>query len=250
MIKKTLITSIITIICSGFIIAQTSSGKIFYTVTHDWVKKISAVEYMNKSQREQYEYMWGNRSEYTLKSFLIFSPDATRYEEIQEDQSTSGYSSKADEYYIFRDLKNNSTYDLIRTLNKLYVIEDSIKYPKWKIMNDLREISGHLCMNAYYYDELKMNKITAWFALDWPLTIGPEQYAGLPGVILEININNGAQIISANKIVFYDTDTVIEKPTHKKKVTKVNQDEYLEVLAKHIDGSKKEERPYFWSIRY
>jgi GLPGLI family protein len=248
--RKTIITALILVICSGMMFGQSGSGKIFYTVTHDWVKKISAVEYMSKSQREQYEYMWGSNSEYTQKSFLEFSPEAYRYEEIKEDESTLGYSWRSEEYYIFRDMKSNSTYDVIRTLNKLYVVEDSIRNPKWKILNDLREIAGHMCMNASYYDELKMNKITAWFALDWPVPMGPERFGGLPGVILEISINNGAQIISADKIELYESDSIIAKPIHKKKVKRINEEQYLSILRKHIESSKKEERPYFWSVRY
>ena len=53
--------------------AQNTSGKIIYTVKHDWIKKISTVDYMDKSQRERYEYVWGNRSEYETKGVLVYN---------------------------------------------------------------------------------------------------------------------------------------------------------------------------------
>ncbi|MDD3741536.1 MAG: GLPGLI family protein, partial [Bacteroidales bacterium] len=120
----------------------------------------------------------------------------------------------------------------------------------WKILNDLKEVAGHICMNASFYDEIKMNKVIAWFALDLPWNFGPERYGGLPGVILEIDVNNGAQVITADKIEFFENDTVINKPTHKKKHKKINEADYLELLSKYINDCKKQEMPYFWGTRY
>lgn len=248
--KKILIFTIAIMLTGSAILAQNTSGKIHYTVTHDWIKKLMAVDYLDKSRKEHYQYMWGNDSEYTEKSFLLFNSESTRYEEVKDDEANYGYSWRTDEYFIFRDLKENKTYDVMRMLDKLYVIEDSIQYPEWKILNDLKEVAGHICMNASYYDEIKMNKITAWFALDWPGNFGPERFGGLPGVILEIDINNGAKVIRAEKIDLYETDTLIEKPTHKKKIKKINEAQYSEIIKKHVDQCKKEERPYFWGTRY
>jgi GLPGLI family protein len=248
--KKILILAIITITLCGQAIAQNTSGKIHYTVTEDWIKKLMAVDYLSKSRKEHYQYMWGSSSEYTQKSFLIFNSENTRYEDIKDDDASYGYSWRAEEYFIFRNIKNNSSYDVIRMLEKLYVIQDSIQYPNWKILNDLKEVAGHICMNASYYDDVKMNKVVAWFALDWPSNFGPERFGGLPGVILEIDINNGAKVIRAEKIDLYETDTVIEKPTHKKKVKIINETQYQDILKKHIEQCKKQETPYFWGLRY
>ncbi|HNQ68684.1 MAG TPA: GLPGLI family protein [Bacteroidales bacterium] len=235
---------------SIFAEAQNTSGKIRYTVKHDWVKKIIAVDYMSKSRREQYQYMWGSSSEYTEKSVLVFNSNSYFYEEPVDEESNYGYSWKTSEYFIFRDKQTNSTYDVIRFQNKLYVIEDSIQYPKWKILNDLKEVAGHICMNASWYDEIKMNNVVAWFALDWPGNFGPERYGGLPGVILEIDVNNGAQVITADKIEFFESDTIINKPAHKKKHKKINEEYYNELLVKYINDCKKQEMPYFWGVRY
>ncbi|MDD3741681.1 MAG: GLPGLI family protein [Bacteroidales bacterium] len=248
--KKILSILLLVFASLSFVNAQNSSGKINYTVKHDWVKKIIAVDYMSQSRRDQYQYMWGSSSEYTEKSVLLFNSDFYFYEEPVDEDANYGYSWKTSEYFIFRNIKDNTTYDVLRFQNKLYVIEDSIQYPKWKILNDLKEVAGHICMNASFYDEIKMNKVIAWFALDWPGNFGPERYGGLPGVILEIDVNNGAQVITADKIEFFENDTVINKPTHKKKHKKINEAVYLELLLKYINDCKKQEMPYFWGTRY
>ncbi len=208
--KKILILLISAVLFVNFIIAQNTSGKIIYTVKHDWIKKISTVDYMDKSQRERYEYVWGNRSEYETKGVLFYNSKSYRYEDLNENNNFNGHSQRSDEYFIFRNLEDNTTYDVMRTLDKLYLIEDSIQYPNWKVLNDLKEVAGHICMNASYYDELKENNVLAWFALDWPGNFGPERFGGLPGVILEIDINNGAQVITATDIAEYEQDTLRE----------------------------------------
>jgi len=248
--KKYLIFVLTVLITGNISNAQSSSGRINYTVKHDWVKKIIAVDYMSKSKREQFQYMWGSSSEYTEKSVLLFNSNSYFYEEPVDEESNYGFSWKSSEYLIYRNTKENLTYDVIRFQNKLYVIEDSIQYPKWKILNDLKEVAGHICMNASWYDEIKMNKVIAWFALDWPASFGPERYGGLPGVILEINVNDGAQIITADKIELFDTDTIINKPSHKKKHKIINEEHYKEIMQKYINDCKKQETPYFWGIRY
>ncbi|HRW20528.1 MAG TPA: GLPGLI family protein, partial [Bacteroidales bacterium] len=106
------------------------------------------------------------------------------------------------------------------------------------------------CMNAYWYDSIKMNEVVAWFALDWNEKLGPEDYLGLPGVILEIDINNGAKKITAESIEFFNDEQIIEKPEHKKRHKNVSYAEYSKVIADYIKECKQEERPYFWGIRY
>lgn len=248
--NKKLFLIIFSIIITGQVFSQTSSGKIHYTVTDDWIKKIMAVDYLNQTRKDYYQYMWGSDSEYSSKSFLVFNQQSTRYEDVVEDDASYGYSWRTEEYFIFRDIQNSQTYDVIRMLEKLYVVQDSTIYPTWKILNDLKEVAGHICMNASYYDEIKMNNVVAWFALDWPGNFGPDRFGGLPGVILEIDINNGAKVIRAEKIDYYEADTIIQKPTHKKKVKLINESDYREIIKKHVEMCKKQETPYFWGLRY
>ncbi len=230
--------------------AQDLSGEIHYTVKHDWIKKISHVDYMSKSRREHFEYVWGNDSEYIAKSILRFSPIASRYEDVQDQSEHVGHSWRASEYIIFRDLENKMSYDLMRMFNKLYLLEDTIQNPQWKMLNDMKEIAGHICMNAICKDTIKDNNIMAWFALDWPQSIGPDEFGGLPGVILEININDGAMVISAEEIVLSEKMEEIQKPSHKKRVKRITNSEYDKLLLKYIEECKAEERPYFWGFRY
>jgi GLPGLI family protein len=243
-----LFVCIIALLNLGF--SQNKAGSIKYKITYNWVKQISAVTYLSKKTKDHYNYVWGNRSEYTAYSKLVFDSTAYIYEDIENtEHSLYGYSWRKDEYYIYRNLLTQKTYDVIRFMNKLYVVEDSIAKQKWKILNDVREITGHICMNASWTDTIKMNTVIAWFALDIPLDFGPDRFCGLPGLILELDINNGAMVISAEKIEFKSSESV-DLPKHKKRVRIIKESEYQELIKRQVDEAVKNDRPYFWSIRY
>lgn len=250
--KNSILITLLLALFANISYAQDFHGKVKYNVTHNWVKKITAVDYLSQEEKDEYNYVWGNRAEYTLKAVMFFTNKVSRFEDFKEENSDEfgGYTWRSEEYVIYRNLVENKAYDYIRFLDKLYVIDDNIQNQNWKILNDMREIAGHICMNASWNDTVKGNKVIAWYALDLPVPFGPERYGGLPGMILEIDVNNGAMIISAQEIQMAEGDSVIEKPVHKKKVKKINEATYIEMLVNHIAQCKKDEFPYFWGTRY
>jgi GLPGLI family protein len=246
------IFSFLLIFCPIFLFSQEMEGSIRYLVTHNWTKKMNAVDYISKQRRERINYMWGNRSEWKVYTNLYFSPKGCKYEdsdEKAEPDENGSYSWRKDVYLLHRDFEKNTQTDAIQTLGKTYIIEDSIWVQPWKIKNDLKEVAGHLCMNAYWEDTLKMQKITVWFALDLPVSAGPERLCGLPGMILEADVNDGGMLIVADKIEMKKLTTELDMPK-KQKGKKVTEAKYREVLKAHIDEKKKAEEPPFWGIRY
>jgi GLPGLI family protein len=131
---------------------------------------------------------------------------------------------------------------------KLYLISDSLKIPDWKILNDIKEVAGHVCMNASLKDTLLNQKIIAWFALDIPVQSGPDNYFGLPGLILEVIINNGAKTMTAEKIDFKTLTTEFDLPK-KLKGKQINNTAYNTMIKKFID-EKREAEEFPWGIRY
>ena len=139
--------------------------------------------------------------------------------------------------------------DIREELGKKYLIEDKIPKHKWKILNEIKEIAGYLCMKAETNNEIKDQVIHAWFTDAIPMSGGPEGYGGLPGMILQLDINDGDAVITATSV---DLDTPIEKlPIPRKmkgkKIDIAEFDQKLEkFIAQSIDGQKN---PY-WRIRY
>ncbi len=230
---------------------QVTTGTIRYLVTHDWTKQMAALTYMSKQRKERVSYMYGNRSEWHSYTLLHFNPSQSKYEDSEEkvDQDEQGYSWRKDVFFTKRDFSKNTLFDALTIQGKTYLVEDSLQCQDWKILNDMKEVAGHLCMNASWEDTIKMQKIVAWFALDMPLSGGPERLCGLPGLILEANVNNGAMVITANRIEPKTLTAEFDTPK-KLKGKKSTEAEYLKALKKFIDEQVKEEQSFFWDLRY
>ncbi|MEQ3661803.1 MAG: GLPGLI family protein [Flavobacterium sp.] len=87
-------------------------------------------------------------------------------------------------------------------------------------------------------DQWEMPKeivITAWYSPEIPVNQGPENYWGLPGLILEVN--DGKTSILCSKIVLNTKDKVeIKAPTKGKQVT---QKEYDEIVTKKMEEMRE-----------
>lgn len=234
---------------SGF--SQEPEGQIRYLVTHNWVKKMAAVDYISDQRKERLAYMWGNRSEWKVYTTLYFNTTQSKYEDSEEkaEPEDEGFSWRKEVYLIKRDFASNTVYDALQMLGKTYIIEDSLQAPDWKILNDMKEVAGHVCMNAFWEDTVKQQKITAWFALDIPVSAGPERLCGLPGLILEVDVNDGGMIITADKIEMKKLTTELNLPK-KLKGKKIDETGYYTMLKKHAEEKRKMEEPPFWGIRY
>ena len=231
---------------------QNFEGMVQYLVVQNWAKKLAAVPYISKQQKERAAYMWGNRSEWKEYANLYFTPTVTKYEESEEKADPNdddSYSWRKELFFLKRDFENNTMTDALSHLGKNYLIEDEIQPIEWKIQNDLKEVAGHICMKAFTEDTLKNQKIVAWFAQDMPIKAGPDRYSGLPGMILEVDINDGAMTITANRIDLKKLTTELDLPK-KIKSKKIKSAEYQDLMKKYIFEKRKEESFPFWGIRY
>lgn len=245
---------LITLFLSNLSFSQSneSEGVVNYTVTHNWVKKIKPLNYLSKLRREKYEYQYMNDAEWKMKKILYFNDTESRY--IDSDEKTEieekyGFAGKKEKYEIRKNYKQKTQNDVIEMLGKVYLIDDSLKTQSWKIKNDIKEVAGHICMNAVREDTLKMQKIMAWFALDIPIPAGPERNYGLPGLILELDVNDGGMHIEATNVSFKKLTNEMDFPK-KLKVKKITEDAYQTLITSHINDRIKAEEPLFWGIPY
>ncbi len=226
-------------------------GMIRYLVTHNWTKKMAAVDYISKQQREKLSYMFSNRSEWKSYCDMYFSPTKSKYFDSEEraQKDDEGYSWKREMFFIQRDFEKNRTFEGFEMLGKKYVLEDDLQPQAWKIQSDLKEVAGHICMKALWEDTIKHQKVVAWFAQDIPLSMGPEKFCGLPGLILEVDVNDGGMTISAETIMAQKLTKEFDIP-QKLKGKKITNADFEKMLKAHIEEKRKAEEPPFWGIRY
>lgn len=232
--------------------SQELEGEIRYLVTSNWTKQMASLDYLSKQQRERIAYMWGSRSEWKVFMNLYFSPTESKYvesEEKAEPEDEGGYSWRKDPFFLKRNFEKNTLHDVMTLMGKAYIIEDTLRAPGWKILNDMKEVAGHVCMNAVWEDTIKKQTIIVWFALDIPIPAGPERLCGLPGLILEADYNDGAKVVTADRITLKKLEKELTLPK-KQKGKKINETEYLKIIQDHIAEKRKSEEPWFWGMRY
>lgn len=248
---KTILATLI--IFSSFVsslIGQTPfEGEIKYLKTYNWTKMLKSLDYISDQRKDRSEYMWGKKSEWKEYKLLYIKSNTSKFidsEEEAEDEPMK-WSFRKSDFFVFNDYTNSTTTASVTFQEKSYIIKDSLATLLWKVGNNLKEIAGHLCMNATMHDTLRMQDVEAWFALDIPSSAGPSIYHGLPGLILEVDIAHGGTIISADSIQIKNIDKEIALPA-KLKGKNITQTKYSEMLKKHIAERRKLEEPWFWGI--
>lgn len=179
------------------------------------------------------------------KHELYFNPTESSYRNAPTDedenneintnsggaQITMKFNAPQNEFY--KNFVNNTYINETEFMGKKYLIIDSLKNIPWKFGTETKKIAGMNCMNATYEDTEKKQSYVAWFSNDIVCPSGPLLMGGLPGMILELDINNGEIVMVATKIDFKAVKSELRQPKSGKKVT---QKEY----NKMIDDWRKE----------
>ncbi|CAM1350532.1 GLPGLI family protein [Tenacibaculum insulae] len=99
---------------------------------------------------------------------------------------------------------------------------------QWQITQEHKKIGGYVC-----YKAISKNNRIVWFTPNIPLSFGPKDLNGLPGLILEVEI--GKISIVASEIVFKEiSDKQIKKPTKGMPITEKEYSKKLREIAKNI----------------
>jgi GLPGLI family protein len=146
-----------------------------------------------------------------------------------------------------------------RELNaKNYIVEDSILKLNWKFTVETKSILGHTVQKArterygmrsimsMENGEMKRQvqpdttDITAWVAMDIPVPAGPEFQGQLPGLILELEINNGRTVYKALEISAKVNASSIKEPKGGKRISVAEfnkeRDKTFEAMRQNMPG--------------
>jgi GLPGLI family protein len=117
-------------------------------------------------------------------------------------------------------------------MTRTFLVEGNLSASDWKITGNSRIVLGYNCQEAILKDTTNVTK--AWFTGSIPVSAGPAGFYGLPGLILQVDINEGKRLITAASFdpSIEVTDFLI-KPKEGKKVT---QEEYRKI----VDDKMKE----------
>lgn len=247
--KNMLIFLALLLAVSGEVRAQLMEGVIVYEEVASWSKLAARLDFLSQEEKDRMRLTWKNFDEDKVDKKLVFNNQSSlyTYASAQREYGNGSYTQKNPTYAIHRDFAGNARRDWVESLGRVYQIEDSLQVPQWKIMNKIKDIQGHICMMAVTEDTIQGHKITAWFADDLPVPVGPGAYFGLPGAILELEVNDGDVVVTAKTIEIRAVNDETQ-PSKKLKGKKVTGKAYDELISKHIADSKKSRRNPFWAM--
>ena len=138
----------------------------------------------------------------------------------------------------FKDY-NSNTYRFESAKKNRYMstenisLKDEILTYNWTTSTDTLTVAGYLCKRATASRMMMGTKqnITAWYCDEIPINDGPSNFNGLPGLILQIEIDKN-NIIKFEKLKFLKEDTVISSPKNEAPMLSINQ-YYLKMMNKN-----------------
>ncbi|HEV7382261.1 MAG TPA: GLPGLI family protein [Dyadobacter sp.] len=229
--------------------AQGQEGIVTYERTQFWTKILPKLTFLSKEQLDRELRTWGSNDEgWKTKYQLVFTENENKYSEIAQE-SEYGYNDRLSDYLIYRNFATNKRMELEDVSGKSYLVDDSLSAPTWKVMNKIKEINGQLCMMAVTEDTVRSQKIVAWFANNLSVPAGPERYFGLPGLIMELDIDDGAVIITAVKVDIKPVGEAIQLPK-KMKGKKITGKEYDKLVKTTLDTAIKGRRYPYSAVRF
>ena len=138
---------------------------------------------------------------------------------------------------IYKNLKEGNKVEEREFMNKKFLIKGEFDPLEWKMTTESRVILEHMCMKALFQDSTR--NVEAWFAVDMPVPAGPSRYGQLPGVILELDINEGERILTAKQIDLKELPKdAIKEPTKGKEVTSEEFRELMHERMKEMNAQR------------
>jgi GLPGLI family protein len=112
-------------------------------------------------------------------------------------------------------------------LGKIFLVTDTLKPMDWKLVNETKKIGDYTCFKATttreaplsaQSDTVKDRTVVVWYTPEVPISNGPDDYWGLPGLILEVS--DGNRTILCDKVVLSTKEELtIKEPSRRKEHT-------------------------------
>ncbi|MFN0016582.1 MAG: GLPGLI family protein [Saprospiraceae bacterium] len=146
----------------------------------------------------------------------------------EEEGRAMKFVMKRPESILFTDIDESATVHQQEFFGRDFLVTGPARECKWKLTGEKKKIGDYECQKALLQDTA--SQVVAWFTPQIPVSAGPGGYGMLPGLILELDIDNGQRTTIVTKV---DLKAVgkIEKPSKGKKVT---ADEFKAIEAEKM----------------
>jgi len=208
-------TFMLSCLISGSMFAQDFSGRATYkTHRKSSFELDSTTIAANPGIQEQMEAQMRKMFQKTFT--LDFTKSESMYKEEQELDAPKGPSANGgvmvmmmggdgSSDILYKNISQNRMAHKTELMGKVFLIKDNLVAYDWELTGETKNIGIYTCYKAVYEreeesieinmidGEVKEEKVTkkttlvAWYTTDVPVSNGPNNYGGLPGLILEVN---------------------------------------------------------------
>ena len=208
-------TFMLSCLISGSMFAQDFSGRATYkTHRKSSFELDSTTIAANPGIQEQMEAQMRKMFQKTFT--LDFTKSESMYKEEQELDAPKGPSANGgvmvmvmggngSSDILYKNISENRMAHKTELMGKVFLIKDNLEAYDWELTGETKNIGIYTCYKAVYEreeesieinmidGEVKEEKVTkkttlvAWYTTDVPVSNGPNNYGGLPGLILEVN---------------------------------------------------------------
>ena len=232
--------SILIVLVSFALNAQNFSGKAIYKtsrksiISFDNEKNSGISDEMQKQLQAQIQKM-------NQKTFILnFDKKTSTYkEDVKLDlpnpqvggagMMVMSFGGSGNGSVYFKNINEKRFVNQTEIMGKRFLVKDSLPSYQWELSTETKNIGNYTCYKATFTREVaRMNMTfedgeskeeekketittTAWYTMQVPVSNGPDNFQGLPGLILEIN--DGERLIVCTEIVLNPSEkTEIEAP--------------------------------------
>lgn len=137
----------------------------------------------------------------------------------------------------YKNISDGTIADSKDLFGKQFLIKDTIQKHNWKVTGQKKQILSYLAMEATTIINDTV-PVTAWFTPQLPVSNGPDTYHGLPGMILELDVDNGKRTIKTTSVELGDVSPEsIARPTKGKEVTR---DEFNTIMRQKMEEMREQ----------
>lgn len=210
---------------------------------------------MSEAQKKQIKERLKNRLEKTY--ILDFNKEASLFEEKDKLDAISGATDSWGDNFSrglqYKNVKENKLVQSQEFYGKKFLVVDELEPLNWQLGKETKQIGNYTCFKAVasaptknleWYNfswselrkpepkegeepEIEMTTIEAWYTPQIPVSHGPAEYWGLPGLILEVSYGNTVMLCSEIQLNPKDDVEIIAPDKGKK----INKKDYKEVIV-------------------
>lgn len=170
----------------------------------------------NESKPLIYSYVYNDRvsKQRLVSGGGIIKSDTIIVDEYGKEHSVNGSINRPSNVIIYKNYLEKKIKVNYTTDREKRSIKDSIPTYNWKLHDENKILLGYHCKKAtaVTYQTGSEQKLVAWYAEALPINDGPLTYQGLPGLILEILIDDKSIINFKNVTLQSNINTTIEDP--------------------------------------